>query len=433
MAAKRIVVRGVTKVFGVDPRAVLPLLRSGADKTQILEKTQAVVGLHDVSFDVDEGEILVVMGLSGSGKSTMLRCINRLVEPTEGSIVVDGVEVTSLSRTQLLQFRRAKFGMVFQHFALFPNRTIFDNVAYGLEIQKVEPRLRAEKTLRAIEVVGLKGWEKSYPGQLSGGMQQRAGLARALAVDADILLMDEAFSALDPLIRREMQQELRELQKRLRKTVVFVSHDLDEAIALGGRIVLMKDGGIVQIGTPEEILLRPATDYVRQFVEHIDVSSVLTVERVADRALPTLAPHWTLAEAGNTLRGSEAESWFVVDEAGRAVGCLGQSALRTLPQNSSTVGDAMRTGFARVDASSTLKAALPLLASEHGGIAVVDEGGCYVGSLTSRNALAALAGATGATAPAGHGDASWTGPSPSSRSTSFATKPSLGSRLKAPT
>jgi len=433
MSAKRIVVRGVTKVFGLDPRSALSLLRSGADKDEILAKTQAVVGLHDASFDVDEGEILVVMGLSGSGKSTMLRCINRLVEPTEGSIVVDGVEVTTLPRKELLEFRRAKFGMVFQHFALFPNRTIFDNVAYGLEIQKVEPHIRAEKTLRAIEVVGLKGWEKSYPGQLSGGMQQRAGLARALAVDADILLMDEAFSALDPLIRRGMQQELRELQRTLRKTVVFVSHDLDEAISLGGRIVLMKDGGIVQIGRPEEILLKPATDYVRQFVEHIDVSSVLTVERIADRGLPTLAPDWTLADAADKLRGSDEESWFVVDAKGHAIGSLARSALQTLPQRSSTVAQVMRASVPRVAASATLKAALPLVAGERDGIAVIDDAGRYIGSLTSRNALAALAGATADNVPAENGDAPWTGPSPSSRSTNSATRPLPGSRLTVPT
>jgi glycine betaine/proline transport system ATP-binding protein len=432
MSSKRIIVRGVSKVFGPDTVTALSLLRSGADKDEILARTRAVVGLRDVSFDVDEGEVLVVMGLSGSGKSTMLRCINRLIEPTEGSIVVDGVEVTSLSTKDLLRFRRAKFGMVFQHFALFPNRTIFDNVAYGLEVQKIEPRLRAQKTLRAIEVVGLKGWEKSYPGQLSGGMQQRAGLARALAVDADILLMDEAFSALDPLIRRGMQQELRELQRNLRKTVVFVSHDLDEAISLGGRIVLMKDGEIVQIGTAEEILLKPATEYVRRFVEHIDVSSVLTVERIADRGLPTLAPHFTLGEAWDALRGSEAESWFVVDPNGQAIGRVGRGALRSAPPDSSTVAEVMRTRFPTIAASATLKAALPLVASERDAIAVVD-GERYVGSITSRDALAALAGAVGATAPAEHGDPPWTGPSPSSRSTNYATRPSPGSRLTVPT
>jgi glycine betaine/proline transport system ATP-binding protein len=244
--------------------------------------------------------------------------------------------------------------------------------------------------------------------------------------------MDEAFSALDPLIRRGMQQELRELQRSLRKTVVFVSHDLDEAISLGGRIVLMKDGAIVQIGTPEEILLKPATDYVRQFVEHIDVSSVLTVGRIADRARPTLAPQWTLAEARGSLRGNEAEALFVVDQNGRAVGVLGQDAFST-SQSSSTVAELMRPSFPWVAASATLKATLPLLAGERDAIAVIGDEDRYVGSLTSRDALAALAGATGASAPAEHGDTPWTGRSPSSHLPSSAMRPSPGSRLTVPT
>jgi len=264
-------------------------------------------------------------------------------------------------------------------------------------------------------------------------MRQRVGLARALAAGTNIMLMDEAFSALDPLIRRGMQQELRELQRTLRKTVVFVSHDLDEAISLGGRIVLMKDGGIVQIGRPEEILLKPATDYVRQFVEHIDVSSVLTVERIADRGLPTLAPDWTLADAADKLRGSDAESWFVVDAKGHAIGSLARSALQSLPHRSSTVAEVMRTSVPRLAASTTLKAALPLVAGERDGIAVTDDAGRYIGSLTSRSALAALAGATADKAPEEHGDAPWTGPSPSSRSTNSATRPLPGSPLTVPT
>jgi glycine betaine/proline transport system ATP-binding protein len=369
------------------------------------------------------------MGLSGSGKSTMLRCINRLVEPTAGSIAVDGVEVTQLSKKQLLDFRRAKFGMVFQHFALFPNRTILDNVSYGLEIQKLERSARAEKAMRAIEVVGLKGWEKSYPGQLSGGMQQRAGLARALAVDADILLMDEAFSALDPLIRRGMQDELRQLQQNLKKTVVFVSHDLDEAIHLGGRIVLMKDGAIVQIGGPEEILLRPASDYVRRFVEHIDVSSVLSVGRLADRALPCLAPQQSLEEARRAVAGSDAGAWFVLDAGGCAIGRLGREALAA---RGGSVAEAMRTSFPRLAAETTLKAALPALAAERDAVAVVGADGRHLGSLTSEGAIRALAGAAGAAGTAHQGDAPWTGPSQNSRSTTSAIKSSPGLPATAP-
>ena len=324
---KRIIVRDVSKVFGHDPRAGLALLKGGAGKEEILAKTRAVVGLSGVSFDVAEGEILVVMGLSGSGKSTMLRCINRLIEPTEGSIVVDGTEVTALSTKSLLEFRRHKFGMVFQHFALFPNRTIQENVEYGLEIQRIDRRVRAEKALRAIEVVGLKGWERSYPGQLSGGMQQRAGLARALAVDADILLMDEAFSALDPLIRRDMQDEVIRLQVETEKTMVFITHDLAEALRLGDRIAIMRNGSIVQLGTGEELVGSPADEYVANFVRDIPRSRVLTLRWImrppndgeADDG-PALDVRTTVRDAVPVIAASEKPVRAVED--GRVVGVV---------------------------------------------------------------------------------------------------------------
>jgi glycine betaine/proline transport system ATP-binding protein len=264
-------------------------------------------------------------------------------------------------------------------------------------------------------------------------MQQRAGLARALAVDADILLMDEAFSALDPLIRRGMQEELRQLQQNLRKTIVFVSHDLDEAINLGGRIVLMKDGEIVQIGWPEEILMRPATDYVRRFVEHIDVSSVVTVERLADLAIPFLRPQQTVAEAQDAVARSDAGIWFVVEESGRVVGRATAEALAAC-RASQTVDQLMQTDFARVPATTTLKAALPVLVSERDCVAVVGEGDQFIGSLTSRGAVAALAGTPQTGAPLGavkDGGAVWSGQSQSSRSTNSAIKPSPGLPLMA--
>lgn len=282
--AIKIQVRNLSKVFSEAPGPALELLEQGVGKAEIMERTGLAVGLDNVSFDLQEGEILVVMGLSGSGKSTLLRCVNRLIEPTVGSIRVDGDDITNVGRDQLLRLRREKFGMVFQQFALFPHRTIQGNVEYGLEVQKIPPAERAARARRAIEQVGLAGWESAYPRQLSGGMQQRAGLARALAVDADILLMDEAFSALDPLIRRDMQYELVALQKQLRKTILFISHDLDEAVNIGDRIILMKDGAIVQSGTPEEILTRPATEYVERFVESVDISRVLTAEHACRRA-----------------------------------------------------------------------------------------------------------------------------------------------------
>lgn len=280
----KIKIEKLTKIFGPRPEQALRMLEQGASNADIREKTRHAVGVADVSFEVEEGELLVVMGLSGSGKSTLIRCLNRLNKPTRGHIFVDGEDITEYDRDQLLKFRQRKISMVFQHFALFPHRTIVENAAYGLEIQGVAPEERHRRAVESLELVGLKGWENALPGQLSGGMQQRVGLARALAVDPDILLMDEAFSALDPLIRRDMQQELILLQERMKKTIVFITHDLDEALQIGDRIVLMKDGRVVQIGSPEEILNNPANAYVERFVENVDMSRVLTARSVMSRA-----------------------------------------------------------------------------------------------------------------------------------------------------
>jgi len=280
----KIKIENLTKIFGPRPTQALRMLDQGASNADIREKTRHAVGIADVSFEVKEGELLVVMGLSGSGKSTLLRCLNRLNEPTRGHILVDDEDITRYDREQLLKFRQRKISMVFQHFALFPHRTIVENAAYGLEVQGVESEERHRRAVEALELVGLKGWEHASPGQLSGGMQQRVGLARALAVDPDILLMDEAFSALDPLIRRDMQHELISLQERMKKTIVFITHDLDEALQIGDRIVLMKDGRVVQIGSPEEILNNPANAYVERFVENVDMTRVLTARSVMTRA-----------------------------------------------------------------------------------------------------------------------------------------------------
>ncbi len=276
----KIRVENLSKVFGPRKEEALNLLHQGRTKEEILTATGCGVGVAQAGFEVMEGEIVVVMGLSGSGKSTLVRCINRLIEPSEGRIYIDDQEVTGLDDARLRQLRLTKLGMVFQNFALFPHRTVRQNAEYGLEVQGVDPAKRRQRAHAALEQVGLKGWEDSYPRQLSGGMQQRVGLARALALDPDILLMDEAFSALDPLIRRDMQDELITLQEQVKKTILFISHDLDEALKLGDRIVLMKDGAIVQIGTPEEILTDPADDYVARFVENVDITKVLTAESV---------------------------------------------------------------------------------------------------------------------------------------------------------
>lgn len=279
----KIRVENLSKIYGEHPQRGLRLLDEGKSPKEMRDAGHPV-GCADVSFEVEEGELLVVMGLSGSGKSTLIRCLNLLNTVTRGSIFVDEKDITQFNQAQLLDFRRREISMVFQHFALFPHRTVTDNAAYGLEVQGVDKQERRKQGREALQLVGLSGWEDAYPGQLSGGMQQRVGLARALAVGSEILLMDEAFSALDPLIRRDMQHELVQMQQKLHKTIVFITHDLDEALQLGDRIVLMKDGRVVQCDTPEGILNNPANRYVERFVENVDASRVLTAQAALTRA-----------------------------------------------------------------------------------------------------------------------------------------------------
>lgn len=286
-----ITVKNLYKIFGDQPKKAIQALKEGKSKDQILEEYRQVVGVHSINFSVKTGETFVLMGLSGSGKSTLQRLINRLHTPTSGEIIIKGTDIVKLNQKELREFRRKNFcGMIFQNFAILPHRTVLGNVEFGLELQGIEKEERQEKALKMIDQVGLKGHEQSYPSQLSGGMQQRVGLARGLAIDADILLMDEAFSALDPLIRRQMQDELIELQARMKKTILFVTHDLDEAFRIGDRIAIMKDGVIVQIGTAEEIISKPADDYVKAFVEDMDRAAVLTAGTIMQPAKETAFP-----------------------------------------------------------------------------------------------------------------------------------------------
>jgi glycine betaine/proline transport system ATP-binding protein len=271
----QIEVRNVFKIFGPRPDTVLPLAREGRSKDDLLAETGHVLGLRDVSLSIEAGRTFVVMGLSGSGKSTLIRHLNRLIDPTAGDIFVDGVDILAMDDAALTAYRRHKVSMVFQRFGLLPHRTVLDNVAYGLAVQGIDKTERAARAREWVDAVGLGGYEAHYPDQLSGGMQQRVGLARALATDPEILLMDEPFGALDPLIRRDMQDQLMALQARLNKTIVFITHDLDEALRLGDRVAILKDGDIVQVGGPEEIVLRPADDYVRAFVEDVNRGRVL--------------------------------------------------------------------------------------------------------------------------------------------------------------
>lgn len=276
-------VENLTKVFGKKSKDALKLMDDGKSKDEILKATGCTVAVNKASFAVEEGEFFVIMGLSGSGKSTLIRLLNRLIEPTQGKIEINGKDISNLNKQALREVRREKMSMVFQKFALFPHRTVLENTEFGLEIQNKPKEERKQKALAALDLVGLGGYAGQYPSQLSGGMQQRVGLARALTNDPEVLLMDEAFSALDPLIRKDMQDELIDLQAKMKRTVIFITHDLDEALRLGDRIALMKDGSIVQIGTPEEILVNPANEYVEKFVEDVDRSKVLTAKHVMKR------------------------------------------------------------------------------------------------------------------------------------------------------
>lgn len=276
----KIVCNNIWKVFGPNAERVLRDMDRSLSRAEVQEQTGHVVGVKDVSFSVTEGETFVVMGLSGSGKSTLVRCLSRLIDPTDGQVLVDGQDITTASHSELKQLRRNKMAMVFQHFGLFPHRKVIDNVAYGLEVRGEGRKQRYEKAMNIIELVGLDGWAEHYPRELSGGMQQRVGLARAMAVEPEILLFDEPFSALDPLIRREMQDELLRLQSRLKKTMVFITHDFLEAIKMGDNIMIMRDGAISQMGTPEEIVANPADKYVADFTEDVPRYKVLSAGKV---------------------------------------------------------------------------------------------------------------------------------------------------------
>ena len=271
----KIEINNVYKIFGGNPNSVLPQVKKGATKEEILENTGHTVGLNNVSLKIEEGETFVCMGLSGSGKSTLIRHLNRLIDPTDGEILIEGTNVMNLNKDQLIEFRRHKMSMVFQRFGLFPHKTVIQNVGYGLEMQGKVEEERNKISMEKINAVGLNGFENQYPAQLSGGMQQRVGLARALATDTDIMLMDEAFSALDPLIRSDMQKQLIDLQSQLKKTIVFITHDLDESLRLGDHIGILNAGKLVQVGTPEEIIMNPADDYVKAFVKDVNRAKVI--------------------------------------------------------------------------------------------------------------------------------------------------------------
>ena len=315
-------VKNLTKIFGKRVPRAKELLKQGKSKAAILKETGATIGVDRANFEVESGEIFVIMGLSGSGKSTLVRMINRLIEPTEGSVLIDGEDLMQIDKKALREVRRKKMSMVFQNFGLFPNRTILENTAYGLEIQGIDKATREQKANEALDLVGLNGYGDQYPTQLSGGMQQRVGLARALANDAEILLMDEAFSALDPLNRSDMQDQLLDLQETMHKTIIFISHDLNEALKIGDHIMIMKDGEIVQTGTPEDILTRPADEYVENFIENVDRSKVYTAGNVMIRPTTVNIEKDGPRLALKRMRENEVSNAYVVNSKRELVGII---------------------------------------------------------------------------------------------------------------
>ena len=332
--AKQITIEHVFKVFGDTPQTALDLARQGLDKKDIPAQTGNSIAVFDASFTIAAGEIFVVMGLSGSGKSTLVRMLNRLIEPTAGRILVEGEDINALGERQLRALRRKDISMVFQSFALMPHLTVLDNAAFGLELAGVGRAERQQQAAQALEQVGLAGWGASYPDELSGGMQQRVGLARALASDPSILLMDEAFSALDPIIRSEMQGELLRLQQVRRRTIVFISHDLDEAMRIGDRIAIMKDGEVVQVGTPDEILRNPANDYVRSFVRGVDAAAVFKAGDIARKRLTVVQEHSDRGAraALQLIEGHDDDFAYVVNPSRRYLGTVSADSLRAALQ-----------------------------------------------------------------------------------------------------
>lgn len=367
-------VKNLSKVFGRNVRHAVNFLDEGLSKSEILEKTGNTVGVNRASFSVNAGETFVIMGLSGSGKSTLIRLVNRLIEPTEGTILIDGENLAEMDKRSLRQVRRKKLSMVFQNFALFPYRTILENAEYGLEIQSVPKAERKKRATEALEAVGLGGYLEQTPSQLSGGMQQRVGLARALANDPEVLLMDEAFSALDPLIRKEMQDELMELQSRMRKTILFITHDLDEALRLGDRIALMRDGEIVQIGTPEEILVNPANDYVEKFVEDVDRSKILTAQHIMKRPETINVDRHGPRVALERMRAEGLSLILVVDSERDLKGYVtADDALEARNSDVRDINDILKTDIQRVEKDTPMNDIFNMIHSSPTPVAVVED------------------------------------------------------------
>ncbi|MFB6342885.1 glycine betaine/L-proline ABC transporter ATP-binding protein [Saccharicrinis sp. FJH2] len=390
----KVKIEDLSLIFGKRKKEALSLLKQGASKQEILEKTNCTMAVKNANLEIKEAEVFVIMGLSGSGKSTLLRCINRLINPTAGDIWVNDNNITRSSDKELLEIRRKEFAMVFQHFGLLPHRTVMSNVAFGLELQGVDKDTRNKKALDTIKLVGLEGYEDMKVSELSGGMQQRVGLARGLANDPEVLLMDEAFSALDPLIRAQMQDELLILQEKMKKTIIFITHDLDEAIKIGDRIAIMKDGEIVQVGTSEEILTDPANDYVRDFVENVDRGKIITAGSVMFRK-PTIASmHRDGPEVViKKMRDKGLDSIPVVRTNRTFVGVVTiQDALKCKKEGKKSIESVVNADVPSVNEDATVEDMLPLVTESVHSIPVVDEENHLLGVVTHTSILVEVTG-----------------------------------------
>lgn len=384
-------VRNVSKLFGPNVEQGISLLEQGWTKEKLNKEKNITVGVNRANMDIQQGEIFVIMGLSGSGKSTLVRMFNRLIEPTSGEILVHGKDLRKMNKEQLREVRRKTISMVFQKFALFPHRTVLENVEYGLEVQNVDKAERRQKAEQSLELVGLKHWGDKMPDELSGGMQQRVGLARALANDPEVLLMDEAFSALDPLIRRDMQDELLELQDKMKKTIIFITHDLDEALRIGDRIALMKDGAVVQIGTPEEIMIQPANSYVARFVEDVDLSKVLTAAHVMRRP-ETITLDRGPRVALELMRERGISNLFVIDRSKKLLGVITAEDAAAALKADKKLQDILITDGPQVAPDTVMNDLFEITSSSKVPLAVVDQNGKLQGVIVRGALLGALGG-----------------------------------------
>ena len=384
-------VKSLWKVFGKNPHELFNSPLRNMEKSTIQRDLNLVVALRDVSFDVTPGETFVVMGLSGSGKSTLVRCLINLIEPTSGSIIVDGQDITQFNQKELRDFRRSKIAMVFQNFGLLPHKNVLDNAAYGLEVRGIEKHERYELAREVLAKVGLEGWETSNQRELSGGMQQRVGLARALAMDPSILLMDEPFSGLDPLIRRQMRTELSTLQQEIQKTIIFITHDLDEAITVGDRIAIMRDGEIIQLGTPEEIITNPVDSFVEEFTEGIPKTKIINISNIISEASTFTLPTST-ADILGLMDQKQSDYAVSVDQSNKYLGTVVRDDINITSNDSTTDISAIMNPILRpIHPETTLEAALTVMSRETLAVPVTDSSNTFLGMVTPQDLLRTLA------------------------------------------